>query len=133
MFETSMTESYLGKAYIDDISSETLSCILRHVYTGQVEQDWLSRPQLAKELVYAAEKYWLGYLRSFCDKHLVRAATRKNCLQLLELASLYDLERATDDLTRFVHDKMVNRLKSSSRMLIRDSGDEEEIDDDNGK
>jgi len=107
MFETTMAESFLGVALVNDISSETLTYVLRHLYTGHVEQEWLSCPEIASELVYASEKYWLSCLRSYCDKHLIRAATRTNCLKLIELANLHNLETAAMELLAFQQDKII--------------------------
>lgn len=106
MFGTSMKESRTNRVKIPDISLNTMDCLLRHLYTGQTETEWLSDPKVATELVNAAEKYWLGSLLNFCDKNLVQAANTRNCLQLLELASIHDLEKATDDLTQYVIEKM---------------------------
>jgi len=121
-----MIEKTTGHVKLEDTSSEALEFLLRHIYTGQAEKEWLESPKIATELVYSAEKYWLTSLTAFCDKNLIQAANRRNCLSLLELASLHDLNYACDELTKFVHDKM----EVNGKMLLAQSSavDNEEKD-----
>jgi hypothetical protein len=110
-----MTERVTGTVVLKDVSSEGLEFLLRHMYTGQAQKEWLVCPKIASELVEYSERYWLSSLRVFCDKNLILAANRMNCLQLLELASLHELHNACDQLRKYVQCKMMppNLLKSN--------------------
>ncbi|CAL8122450.1 unnamed protein product [Orchesella dallaii] len=101
MLSADMNEKRRGLVKVEDISAHTMELVLKFIYTGQLEEEWTTNPVTATELIYASEKYWLPALKEFCNKHLVRAATKTNCYKLMEVAQLHNLEQATDDLMAF--------------------------------
>lgn len=97
---------------VDDISANTMELILRHMYTGQLEEEWTTNPVTATELIYASGKYGLIALKEYCNKHLVRAANKNNCYKLMEVAQLHNLDKAAEDLMSYVSEGITSTSNS---------------------
>ncbi|ODM91896.1 TD and POZ domain-containing protein 4 [Orchesella cincta] len=119
MLSANMNEKARGVVKVEDISANTMELVLKFIYTGQLEEEWTTNPVTVTELIYASEKYWLPALKEFCNKHLVRAATKTNCYKLMEVAQLHNLEQATDDLMAFASEGISS--SSSSRKPSEES------------
>lgn len=107
-----MNDKTRGVMKVEDISANTMELILKHIYTGQLEEEWTTNPVTATELIYASEKYGLPALKEFCNKHLVKAATKNNCYKLMEVAQLHNLEKAADDLMSYVSEGISSNSNS---------------------
>lgn len=113
MFGPDASENkFRSKIKLEDVSANTLELVLKHIYTGQMEEEWTANPVTAAELIYASEKYKLPALKEFCNKSLVKNATKKNCYKLLEVAQLHNLEQAAEDLLSYVSEGISSNANS---------------------
>lgn len=99
MITTSGTRNNLVR--VEDVSASTMELILKHIYTGQLEEEWTSNPVTVTELINASEKYGLPALKEFCNHHLVKAANKNNCYKLMKVAQIHNLEQAAEDLLSY--------------------------------
>lgn len=112
MLGAEKNDRFGGLIKADDISANTMELILKHIYTGQLEEEWTNNPVTATELIYSSEKYGLPALKEFCNKHLVRAANKNNCYRLMEVAQLHNLEKAAEDLMTYVSEGISSNSNS---------------------
>jgi speckle-type POZ protein len=82
MLTTDMMEKDLNKIEVDDIDSATMHELLRYIYTHKVK----NIDQLAAKLLYAAEKYDLPELKSFCAAQMIKQLSSENVFESLVLA-----------------------------------------------
>lgn len=85
MFEAEMAEVYTNQLNITDIDGKVVTEMLRFMYHGKVE----NIHELAKDLLYAAEKYELNELKKKCIDSLSLHVNMKNVFNLLTLADRF--------------------------------------------
>lgn len=88
MLDTPMTESKDRVAKLDDIDGETMTEILRFMYTREV----LNIDSLAHKLLYGAEKYELEILKEICTVHMIKNLNIDNAIDYFVIAERYDLK-----------------------------------------
>jgi len=96
MFNSDMKESVSNRVEITDIAPAIFDVLLRFIYTDQFDFSQID----VKDLLAAANRYFLPLLKSRCEKFLSESLTTKNCIDLLILADLHDasqLQKETAD------------------------------------
>lgn len=90
MFDIEMTEKEKKQVLIDDIDSKTMDEVLHYIYAGFL------RPcdtEILIKIIYAAEKYELSELKSWCIDDLMTKVSLENVLSVLEAADLHNIKR----------------------------------------
>jgi speckle-type POZ protein len=82
MLTTDMQEASSSKIIVGDIDGETMLELLRFIYTNEVE----NIDEIAKNLIYAAEKYDLPELKALCASKLIDQIADENVSELLHVA-----------------------------------------------
>jgi hypothetical protein len=77
-----MKEAATNNVEIDDVDSETMWELLRFIYCGEVR----GFKEIAKDLIYAAEKYEVDALKENCIEELVMNVTEENVIETLIIA-----------------------------------------------
>ena len=80
-----MTESKNNSVHIKDINSETMTEILRFIYTAQVN----NIKDLAVQLLHGAEKYALYVLKKLCVESMIENLSVENVLEYFLLDDKY--------------------------------------------
>lgn len=84
MFDTEKNQT--KSVTFPDIDSFALKEVVKFLYTGNVE---LKDHCEIKDVLYAAEKFGLASLKTFCIKKLANDVTTKNALSILVISDLY--------------------------------------------
>jgi len=95
---------------IDDLSANTVSNIVRFIYTGT-----LSVPKLLDEMIeltHASHRYQLFWLKELCSKYLCDFVTIQTFETILPLIQKYDL---SDELKN----RCTNILKNNVEEYMR--------------
>lgn len=82
MLRNDMEEAQTGIVDIKDFDSRTMKEVLRFIYCNEVED----LDKIAKDLIYAADKYHLLELKKMCIASIVASLTVENVLKSLEIA-----------------------------------------------
>uniref|UniRef100_A0A8R1TM96 BTB domain-containing protein n=2 Tax=Onchocerca TaxID=6281 RepID=A0A8R1TM96_ONCVO len=93
-----LIESTEKKVIIEDAEYEAVRCMLRYMYTGEMEVD----SEIANVLILA-ERYQIDDLKLICERELCTQIDKNNIGEMLYLADLYNckiLRRAVVDLLR---------------------------------
>lgn len=99
MLLNDMEESSSAKVQPRDFTSQTMSLLLRFLYTGHLEPDLVDKN--AEAVFKAADYYEVTNLKQLCEAALMRKVTVGNMLEFLVLADMYkapDLREATKGL-----------------------------------
>jgi len=99
MLLNNMEESTRARVEPKEFNSQTMSMLLKFLYTGAVEQELLDKN--AEAVFKAADYYEVTGLKQICEKSLMRKVTIGNMLEMLVLADMYkapDLREATKSL-----------------------------------
>ncbi|VDK79598.1 unnamed protein product [Litomosoides sigmodontis] len=91
-----LIESTEKKVIIEDADYEAVRCMLRYMYTGEMELD----TEVANVLILA-ERYQIDDLKLICERKLCSQIDRNNVGEMLYLADLYNckiLRKAVVDL-----------------------------------
>ena len=70
MFSGKFIENELGVTKVTDVSSKTMEKVLQYLYTGQFKKE-----DMDIDVLYAADKYGIGYLHSVCELELATNLT----------------------------------------------------------
>ena len=82
------TETRRNTMNIMDIDGETMTEILRFIYTREVN----NIKQLAPKLLYGADKYELDNLKKLCASAMIENLSVENALEYFLLADQYNLK-----------------------------------------
>jgi hypothetical protein len=99
MITNDMTESRQGFAEITDFDFNIMRQILRFIYCGEVE----SMDKIARDLIFAAEKYQLDELKEMCKENILMNLSDINVVEVLQIADkIPDCESLFEKAVRFV-------------------------------
>ena len=98
MFSHEMQESLTNKVTLLDVDAAVLREMLFYVYTGRVIQ----MADLAKDLLFVADKYDLKHLKSLCEEHLSRTLQVGNASSVLQIANLYNAANLKKDTLLYI-------------------------------
>jgi hypothetical protein len=93
MFSTDMKEKNNKSVMFADINASTLKEMLKFIYTANAE---IGDQIKTKDLLYAAEKFGIHALKSFCANKLTEDVTKENALEMLVTADLFNIEELQD-------------------------------------
>jgi len=99
MLLNDMEESTRARVEPKEFNSQTMSMLLKFLYTGAIEQELLDKN--AEAVFKAADYYEVTGLKQICEKSLMKKVTISNMLEMLVLADMYkapDLREATKSL-----------------------------------
>ncbi|KAG5670776.1 hypothetical protein PVAND_001016 [Polypedilum vanderplanki] len=108
MLSTEMIEKKLNKIKVKDIDGDTMHELLKFIYTEEVENS----NNVAKKLIYAAEKYDLPELKSICISKLINEIAEENIFEILLLADRFNEEILLNKCMLFIksnYDELENR------------------------
>ena len=98
MINSNMIESESNTVNITDIDEETMTEILRFIYTREVN----NIKELAVKLLYGAEKYELERLKKLCAASMIENLSVENALDYFILADQYDLQGLLEHSAVFI-------------------------------
>ncbi len=98
MFNTEMLESKTGRVKTPQISKAAMEVLLYFIYTGKLHLNWRNWKGVASEVLSGAKQYGLEGLVNYYDKLLITLCSDTDLESLLEIAKLYELKQATQDL-----------------------------------
>ena len=116
MFQADMVEKQSKKVIITDVKKEVFREMLRFIYTGKVSSDD-SLKELARDLLFAANKYQLDLLKKLCEAQLCSTLDGSNCLELLVVG---DLHEATNLKTMALESVLMNLASLSNTDVYKD-------------
>jgi speckle-type POZ protein len=79
MLKSDMQEASESIVSVPDINAKVLKELLRFIYSGAVE----NLDEVSRELIYAAEKYQIEYLKQICIKSIVASMKKENVAESL--------------------------------------------------
>jgi speckle-type POZ protein len=82
MLTIGMKESGLNAIHVEDFDSKTMRELLRFIYCEEVQD----LKTIARDLIYAAEKYGVDGLKEICIEELVANVTDENVIETLIIA-----------------------------------------------
>jgi hypothetical protein len=82
MLTTDMMESELNAIHVEDFDSKTMRELLRFIYCEEVQD----LKTIAKDLIYAAEKYEVDGLKEICIEELIKNVSDENVIETLIIA-----------------------------------------------
>jgi len=101
MFESGMSETKSREIKVEDIDDETMRELLKLMYSDDPTPIELMPPKLLKKLLYAAEKYELDWIKSYCGYILSESCDVETAPSLHKLAKRYRLEELEKEVTDF--------------------------------
>ena len=125
MFENNHTEKKTNTVKIEGIEPTVFAEVLRFIYTDEVE----NLDELAAELLAAAERYMLDFLKAKCEAYLSEKITVETCAELLLLADLHSADRLKKMVLDFFRFRIAEvaetaswqqLMKSANPLLFRD-------------
>ncbi|CAL1262217.1 unnamed protein product [Larinioides sclopetarius] len=103
MFSNDMKEKINECVDIEDLNDDTVSRLLRYIYSAEVEElNWVS----AANLYEAADKYEILSLKDLCSSYLMSNLCENNACEALVLADLHQDE----DLKGFVQNFILKHV-----------------------
>jgi len=88
MLQSEMKEKTSGRVILRDTSPDVVSELLSFIYTGSCSIYRNADPEMACELLEAADKYELEHLKEMCQYTLSSSLTTENSLQYLALGDM---------------------------------------------
>jgi speckle-type POZ protein len=82
MLKTNMKELGTKTVKIEDFDSKSMQELLRFIYCEEVQD----LKEIAKDLIYAAEKYEVNQLKEICIEELSKNVSDENVIELLIIA-----------------------------------------------
>ncbi|CAG9806594.1 unnamed protein product [Chironomus riparius] len=101
---------------VDDIDSETMTEILRYIYTDEVNDI----DDFAPKLIYGAIKYELDELTKLCKETVAKNISFKNAIEYFLLADKFDMK----DLL----DCCINFIKTNHKVLVQNKHEWDKLD-----
>ena len=98
MFKADMTESKNSVVKIEDINGETMTEILRFIYTREVK----NLLELAPKILYGAEKYELEKLKKICVASMIENLCVGNAVEYTLLADRHNTPDLLESCTNFI-------------------------------
>ncbi|ELT90630.1 hypothetical protein CAPTEDRAFT_73011, partial [Capitella teleta] len=122
MFLTNMAEKASEEVAIEGIGANTGVLLIEYLYSGQIE---LSTHN-AQDLLEASNMLLLGTLKKNVEDFLCRHTDATNCISLLNLSRMYDLEALLEGAQKYLHDH-VKEVANTEEMHLLQEGDLVEI------
>ena len=88
MFKAEMAEKKTQRVDIKDLHPDVFSEMLTFIYTGKIP----NVDRLAEELIEAADKYQVEFLKTICSEKLCKSINVNNCFKYLVMGDIYQTE-----------------------------------------
>lgn len=98
LLKSGMKETVTNRVEIQDIAADIFEALLRSIYTDQVDLTKID----TKELLAAADKYFLPLLKFKCQYFLSERITTKNYVEMLLLADLHNAVYLKKSTLKFI-------------------------------
>lgn len=102
MFQHDMQESQRNKVTIKDMEPKVFKEVLRFIYTDKVE----GLPQMACELLAAADRYDLARLKVMCEIALIKGLTVNSATETLITADLHRAKELKARTIKFIGENL---------------------------
>lgn len=116
MFQSGMKESSSKKVHITDVKSGIFKAVLHYLYTGEAPKNM---PEIALELLVAAEKYDLDELAVLCQISVCDHLTADNVVDALIVAEKISFSELRERAT-LVSWKTIGALDQESAKKLKD-------------
>ena len=110
MFQSDLTERQTNTVKIEGIEPAVFKEVLRVIYTDRVEQ----MEEMAEELLIAADRYMLDFLKSKCEAYFATKITVENCAELLVLADYHSAAELKTTVLRFFRSRAAKVAETAS-------------------
>ncbi|XP_002738834.1 kelch-like protein 11 [Saccoglossus kowalevskii] len=87
LFHSNLQESQTGRVELICTSPDGLECILKYMYSGRIE----ITADNVYDILKAADHLMITEVKGFCETFMEKQLTSSNCLQVRDIAELYDL------------------------------------------
>jgi len=104
MFQSNMIESQTNTVNIEDLLPEVVDGMLQYIHTGVTKH----LNKLPRELLAAADRYQLEYLKSSCQAFLINSLDVENCISLLILSEMYNAALLRKSALQFAVENMMS-------------------------
>ena len=98
IFKPKIFPTKINKIIINDIDGETMTEILRFIYTQEVN----NIKELAPKLLHGADKYELDKLKKLCIAAMIESLSIENALDYFLLADVYDIKVLLERSAMFI-------------------------------
>lgn len=109
MFGSQMKENECGEVTFEDLTSSGLKTIL-FIYAGVVDEAWKVN---TGEIVDAADRYSINFLKTFVDKNLHLTCNTENASNMLQLTIIHALSLAFKNISEYIQSNF-NRIANVS-------------------
>lgn len=82
MLEVDMDEAKKGFVNVSDFGTKALTELLRYIYCNEIEDI----DEIARELIFTAEKYDLEPLKKLCIESIIKTLTADNVVEALMIS-----------------------------------------------
>ena len=118
MFESNMKEKKEGVVEVFDVDSDVMSDLLSYIYCGYAP----NIKEMAKDLLFAADKYNLTSLSVLCEKELQTTLTTDNVADVLLVANKLPLRVVLKDACiNFVKHNSKDVYQSNSWKFLKET------------
>lgn len=115
MFLTDNYEVSENNLSIDDISSDTVEKMLGFIYTDNIKIDVAD-----VELLYAADKYKIGRLKSICEKQLAAQLSESNAAEIAIASHMHGSKPFKREVMKYVAENWSKLKATKESEKIRD-------------
>lgn len=118
MFTYMTIENQEGVVNIHDFDAEVIEEMLWYVYTNKTK----NLDKIAQDVFGVANKYQIHGLKAKCVEYFVFNLNYSNVIDILDLATLYDLQDLKNNATAFMcnHEEQMAKEDSYQKFLCRD-------------
>ncbi|ELT95702.1 hypothetical protein CAPTEDRAFT_110519 [Capitella teleta] len=116
LFLVDMVESGAQEVSIDAISPNTGKLLVDYLYTGRAE----ITTQNAQDLLAASDMLLLRDLKQKIEEFIDSHTDSGNCISMLNLARLYDMELVLRDARKFLHEHVKEVINTEEMHLLQE-------------
>ncbi|XP_033221404.1 leucine-zipper-like transcriptional regulator 1 homolog [Belonocnema kinseyi] len=113
MLMSNMKEALSNFVEIKDMSADVFEELLRHMYTGKVE----NLQNLGLEILKAADKYDLDHLKNVCEEFINKRLTHENVVNIVKIADTHNANFLKEQCIYFTVKEMVYLAKKKKSFI----------------
>lgn len=114
MFEHDMKENKQSTVEITDIDYEVMRELFRFIYSGKVK----NIETIAKDLLIAADKYYVTKLKALCEKTLYDVLSIDNAIEYLKFTEMANTIHLKKSVIKFVINNLKDIVRKSNFKLL---------------
>ena len=108
MFKVEMREKYERDVKIDGFDGKAIKSLIDYIYNGSID---ISNENVVK-LLQGADYLQLQEVKEFCFEFLASIIASDNCIALLKIGQLYEDDKFTHQVYRYVSDNLNEVVRS---------------------